>query len=162
MRRKIAVLVAGIAAVAALTATALAVVPGETPFPSPTIANLFVSAETVTGPSSPLGGGVLTNLYPRGSTLTFNVFAADVKSGKVVTADDVTYAYVVIPGQPNLKLTYKAQAKKGDPTWLASWTIPTDYPLGLVQFKTRFKTTSKQYGNFVQIPVTTSQLTVTK
>lgn len=162
MNRKIAVLVAGVAAIAVTATTALAVLPGETPFPSPTIESVFVSTATVTGPASPLGANVLSNLYPRGSTMVFQVFAADMKSGKVLTADDVRYAYVAIPGQPSLKLTYKAQVKKGDPTWLATWTVPADYPLGLVPFKTRFQTTGKQYGNFVQIPVTSSQLTVTK
>ena len=49
MRRKFAVLAAGVAAVAAVTATALAVVPGETPFPSPTVVSLFVTTNTYTG-----------------------------------------------------------------------------------------------------------------
>jgi len=162
MRRKIAVLVAGVAAVTAVSATALAVTPGEIPFPSPKIESVFVSTHTVTGPTSSLGAGVLTNYYPRGGTVVFRVFAAETKSGKVLTAEDVKYAYVKIPGQANVKLTYTAQVKKGDPTWLGTWTVPADYPTGLVQFVTRFRTTGKQYGNFVQIPVVTSQLTVTK
>ena len=49
MKRKLAVLVAGIAAVAAVTATAMAVTPGETPFPSPTVVSLFVTDEHVHG-----------------------------------------------------------------------------------------------------------------
>jgi hypothetical protein len=162
MRRKIAVLVAGLVAIAAVSATALAVIPGETPFPSATVESVFVSTETVTGPTSPLGANILSNYYARGATVVFKVFAADVKSGKVLTADDVKYAYVRIPGQPNVKLSYTAQVKKNDPTWTGSWTVPADYPLGLVDFATRFKTTGKQYGNFVQIPVATSQLSVTK
>jgi hypothetical protein len=162
MRRKIAVLVAGVAAVAVVSATALAVIPGETPFPSPKIESVFVSTHTVTGPASPLGANVLSNYYPRGSTVVFKVFAADTKSGKVLTADDVKYAYVVIPGQPNVKLTYTAPVTKDNTTWLGSWTVPADYPTGLVQFVTRFRTTGKLYGNFVQLPVATSQLTVTK
>lgn len=162
MRRKIAVLVAGVAAITAVSATALAVTPGETPFPSPTIESVFVTTKTVTGPSSSLGAGVLTNYYPRGGTIVFQVFAADTKSGKVLTAEDVKYAYMRIPGQPNVKLSYTAQVKKGDPTWLGTWTVPADYPTGLVQFAARFRTTGKQYGNFVQIPVATAQLTVTK
>lgn len=162
MRRKIAVLVAGVAAVTAVSATALAVTPGETPFPSPTVENVFVATHTVTGPSSSLGAGVLTNYYPRGGTAVFQVFAAETKTGKVLTAEDVKYAYVAIPGQPSVKLTYTAQVKKSDPTWLGTWTVPADFPTGLVQFAVRFRTTGKQYGNFVQIPVATSQLTVTK
>ena len=35
-------------------------------------------------------------------------------------------------------------------------------PTGIVQFVTRFQSKQKKYGNFVQIPVETAQLTVTK
>jgi hypothetical protein len=160
MRRKFVVLVAGVAAVAALTTTALAVVPGETPFPSPTIATLFVSANTVTAPGSPAGADVATNFFVRGSTVVFKVFAADAKSGKVLVSDDVKYAYVKIPNQPNVKLTYVAPTATNGPNFVGRWAIPADYPKGLVNFVTRFRSTDKQYGNFVQIPVATSQLTV--
>jgi hypothetical protein len=161
MRRKLATLVAGITVVAAGSATALAVIPGETPFPSPTITDIFVASQTVTGPTSPLGDGVLTNFYPRGSTVVFKVFAAATKTGNILTQADVRYAYVSIPGQPNVKLAYSAPAKASSPAWSATWTVPADYPTGLVKFAVRFKTTDKRYGTFVQIPVTTSQLTVT-
>ena len=160
MRRKFVVLVAGVAAVAALTTTALAVVPGETPFPSPTIVTLFVSANTVTAPGSAAGADVATNFFVRGSTVVFKVFAADAKSGKVLVSDDVKYAYVKIPNQSNVKLTYVAPTATNGPNFVGRWTIPADYPKGLVNFVTRFRSTDKQYGNFVQIPVATSQLTV--
>jgi hypothetical protein len=161
MRRKLAVLVVGIAAIAVVTTTALAVVPGQTPFPSPTIVSLFVSTNTVTGPGSGLGEGVAANFYPRGSTVVFKVFAADAKSGKVLTAADVTYAYITIPGQPNVKLSYTAPTTKNGPNFTGTWVVPTTYATGLVNFVTRFRSTTKTYGNFVQIPVATSQLTVT-
>ena len=161
MRRKLTVLVAGIAAVAAVTTTALAVVPGETPFPSPTVVTLFVTTNTVTGPSSALGDGVMASSYPRGNTVVFKVFAADAKSGKVLTAGDVKYAYIKIPNQPNVKLTYTAPTIRNGPNFTGTWVIPTTYPAGLVDFVTRFQSTTKKYGNFVQIPVATSQLTVT-
>jgi len=159
MKRRIAILAAGVVAIG--SATALAVAPGETPFPSATIESVFVTTQTVTGPASPLGANVLSSSYPRGAVVVFKVFAADAKSGKVLTAEDARYAFVKIPGQPNLKLTYTAPAKKGDPNFTGTWTIPATYPTGLVPFTTRFQTTGKQYGNFVQIPVATSQLTVT-
>jgi hypothetical protein len=160
MRRKSSVLVAGIAAIAIASATALAVTPGETPFPSPTIVTLFVSANTVTGPGDALGEGVLSNFFPRGSTVVFKVFAADAKSGKVMTADDVKYAYVKIPGQSNVKLTYSAPTVSNGPNFTGTWTVPAAYPAGLVNFTVRFRSTTKLYGNFVQVPVATSQLTV--
>lgn len=162
MRRKLTVLAAGVAAVAAVTATALAVVPGETPFPSPTVESLFVTTNTVTGPESALGGGVASNFFAPGSTVVFNVFAASAKSKNVLTADDVKYAYVKIPGQPNVKLTYVAPTTGNGTNFTGKWTVPADYPQGLVNFVTRFQSKDKTYGNFVQIPVVSSQLTIRK
>jgi hypothetical protein len=160
MRRKFVVLVAGVAAVAALTTTALAVVPGETPFPSATITTLFVSTNTVTAPGGTAGADIATNFFARGSTVVFKVFAGDAKSGKVLVGDDVKYAYIKVPNQPNVKLTYVAPTATNGPNFVGRWVIPADYPKGLVNFVTRFRSTDKKYGNFVQIPVATSQLTV--
>ncbi len=160
MRRKIAVLVAGIAAVAVVTTTAVAVVPGETPFPSATVASLFVATNTYTGAGSPDGAGVMTSRFPAGATVVFKVFAADAKTKLVLTADDVKYAYVRIPNQPNVKLTYVAPTQANGPNFTGTWTVPSSYPSGLVNFATRFQTKKKKYGNFVQIPVETSQLTI--
>lgn len=162
MKRKLAVLVAGVAAVTAVTATALAVTPGETPFPSPTIVSLFVTTNTYTGAGSGLGEGVMASRFPVGSTVRFDVFAADAKTKKVLTADDVKYAYIKIPGQPNVKLSYAAPTVRNGRNFTATWTVPATMPTGIVQFVTRFQSKQKKYGNFVQIPVETAQLTVTK
>jgi hypothetical protein len=162
MRRKLSVLVAGVAVVAAVTTTALAVTPGETPFPSPTIVSLFVTTNTFTGPGSALGEGVMTSRYPLGSTVVFKVFAADAKTKAVLTAGDVTYAYIKIPGQPNIKLSYVAPTVRNGTNFTGTWTIPSTMPTGIVQFVTRFQSKQKTFGNFVQIPVETAQLTVTK
>jgi len=162
MRRKLTVLVAGIAAVAAITATALAVTPGQTPFPSPTIVSLFVTTNTFTGVGSGLGEGIMASQFPKGSTVVFKVFAADAKTKKVLTASDVKYAYIKIPGQPNVKLTYVAPTQANGTNFTGTWTIPAIYPSGIVNFTTRFQSKDGKYGNFVQMPVETAQLTVTK
>jgi hypothetical protein len=158
MKRKLAVLVAGIAAVTAVTATALAVTPGETPFPSPTIVSLFVTTNTFTSAAP----DVMTSRFRVGSTVNFEVFAADAKTKKVLTADDVRYAYIKIPGQPNVKLTYVAPTERNGTNFTGTWTIPATMPTGPVQFVTRFQSKDKKYGNFVQIPVESAQLWVTK
>lgn len=162
MRRVSVTLVVMLAAAATAVGGWAALVVDETPFPSPTIANVFVSTQTVTAPSSTLGAGVLTNFYPRGSTVVFKVFAGAIKTGKILTADDVKYAFVKLPGGAVVKLTYSAPQKTTDPAWTGTWTVPVDYPTGVVNFVVRFKTKDRQYGNFVQLPVATSQLTVTK
>jgi len=159
MRRRTVVLV-GIL-VLTLTAVGLAAIPGEIPFPSQTVESVFVSTRTVTSPSSPDGPGVLTNFYARGSTVVFQVFAGATKTGKILTGADVKYAYVKLPDGTKIKLSYKEPANTTDPAWSGTWTIPANYPPKIVDFVVRFRTKDKQYGNFVQIPVSTSQLTVT-
>jgi hypothetical protein len=160
--RRASVILVGVLAAAVTAVGGWAALPGETPFPSPTIASVFVSSRTVTAPSSPVGNGVLTNYYPRGSTVVFKVFAGATKTGKILTGNDVSYAYVKLPTGTTVKLTYAAPAKSTDPGWTGTWTVPADYPTGTVNFSIKFRTKDKQYGNFVQIPVVTSQLTVTK
>lgn len=163
MKRLVVILAVALAAAAGAT-LAIARPWADTPFPAAAIHGVFVSAETATGAGSSLGQGVVTNFYPRGSTVVFRVFAADSKTGRVLTKEDVKFFYITIPGQPNQKLAYTGQFKYADPVarfpWTASWTIPADYPLGLVPFKVLVKTKAKQSGSFVQIPVGTSQLTV--
>ena len=159
MRRRTAVIVGMF--VLTLTAVGLAAVPGETPFPSQTIESVFVSTRTVTAPSSSLGPGVLTNFYPQGSTVVFQVFAGATKTGKILTSADVKYAYVKLPDGTKIKLSYKEPVNTTDPAWSGTWTIPANYSPKLVEFVVRFRTKEKQYGNFVQLPVSTSQLTVT-
>jgi hypothetical protein len=153
----IAILAVGVTAVA-VTAVGGAQTPTEVPFPSLTVVQYFVSTQTATS------AGALSNFFQQGSTVEFRAFAGQTKTGKILTGDDTKYFYVKLPGQPNVKLTYTPTNAKVLPAWLwkATWTIPADYPLGLVQFKVLLKTKVDQYGSFVQIPVATSQLTITK
>jgi hypothetical protein len=159
--RRASALILGTLALALTAVAGWAAIPGETPFPSQTISTVFVSSSTVTAPSSPLGAGVLTNYYPRGATVVFRVFAGATKTGKILTGADVKYAYVKLPDGTKIKLTYKEPVATTDPAWSGTWTIPASYTPQIVQFVVRFRTKDKQYGNFVQIPVATSQLTVT-
>ncbi len=158
MRRPITILVGVLAtavAAAAVTAPAWTRLLQETPFPSPKV-SVFVSVQTVTSPES----GYLTNFFPQGETVVFRMFAGDNKTKRVLTDKDVKYASIKIPGQPNVKLTFSARDLRWP--WIGAWTIPADFQPGLVQFQALVKTRDKRYGSFVQIPVVSSQLTVTK
>lgn len=164
MRRTILILSVGITAVV-VTAVGGAQTPTEVPFPAPKVVQYFVSAQTISAPEGTQGAGVVSNYFAQGSTVVFRAFAGETKSGRVFTADDAKYFYVKIPGQPNVKLTYTPSTKKGLPEpwpWTASWTIPADYPTGIVEVQVLLKSKSGGYGKFVQVPVATSQLTVTK
>lgn len=162
MKKTLVILGAAFAA-AALSASALAAeAPKETPFPVPATEGLFVAAQTVNASSA--GGGILQNQYVRGSTVVFRVFAGETKTGLVLRPGTVRFAYIKVPGQPNLKLVWTGPFAKNDPDaqwpWKASWTIPNDYPFGLVDFKVLIKAKSGKVGSFVQAPVATAQLSV--
>ena len=125
------------------------------PFPSTTVVQVFVAAQTVTT------GGAMANYFAPGSTVVFRAYAVDQKTKKVITANSVKYFYVTIPNQPNVKLKYNPSAPGATATmpWVGTWTVPSTYPAGIVGFKVLVKTTQKTKGQFVQMPVATSQLT---
>lgn len=158
MRRR-TILVGGalvaIALMAVVTAPAWTSLGQETPFPSPKL-GVFVSVQTVTTPES----GYLTNYFAQGETVVFRLYAGDNKSKNVLTDKLVRSAVIQIPGQPNVRLTWDGRNRKWP--WVGSWTVPADYTPGIVPFKAVVTTTTKQTGTFTQIPVATSQLTVTK
>ena len=130
----------------------------ETPFPSPKVQQVFIAAQTVTAERA-----MITQVAP-GATVVFRAYAVDGKTRKVIAAKDVKYFYVTIPNQPNVKLTYNPQAAGATPRmpWSGAWTVPAAYPLGLVDFKILIKLEAKRRGQFVQMPVSSSQLTVTR
>jgi hypothetical protein len=152
MKRRLIIL----AALLGLTAVpAGAQAPAEKPFPSPKVVGTFVRVQTVTAPQS----GFLTNFFPRGSTVVFRMFVGDNKQRRSLTNQDLSYAKILVPGQPDVKMTYT----KADPQWpwVGSWKIPDTFAAGPVVFQATIKTKTKTYGSFVQIPVVSSQLTVT-
>ena len=74
----------------------------------------------------------------------------------------MTYFYVTIPNQPVVKLKYdpKAPGASGQYTWTGTWNVPAAYPKGVVDIKVLVKSKAKRHGSFVQVPVVTSQLTI--
>jgi hypothetical protein len=140
---------------AVVTAPAWTSLGQEAPFPSASL-GVFVSAQTVTTPES----GFLTNYFAPGETVVFRAYAGDNKTKNALSDKLVSSAVVQIPGQPNVKLSYDGTNRKWP--WVGTWTIPADYPPGIVAFKATVRTKAKQVGTFSQIPVATSQLTVTK
>lgn len=145
----------GVALAATMTATAA----NPVPFPSLTVKQVFVAAQTVTS------DGALSSWFKPGSSVVFRAYAVDPKSHKVVDPKVVKYFYVTIPGQPNIKLTYGATApgaSSGLP-WSGVWNVPTSY-VGGVPFKILIKVQDKTgkvfKGQFVQMPSATAALNV--
>ena len=104
-----------------------------------------------------------TNYFPRRSRVVFRAWAVDTKTGAALGQEDMKYAYIKIPGQPNLKLNWGPHGAVGNKVqfWSAAWAIPADYPLGIVPFRIVFKTQDDKFGTFEQPAVGPAQLTVT-
>jgi hypothetical protein len=156
MMRKIVTLGVSVLAFAAVAASASAADPTPLPFPAATSGAVFIAAQTVTAT------GAIQNQFAPGSSVIFRAYAVDSKAHKVLVAKDVKYFYVSIPNQPTVKMTYNptAAGASGRMVWTGTWTVPADYPVGLVNFKVLVKTQFKRIGQFVQMPVASSQLTI--
>ena len=159
--RKILLLAAAVGAAATVSGVARAVEPGETPFPSPQVGDVFIAAQTVTP------DGTMSNYFAPGSTVVFRAYAVDSKNKNhtVLKSGDAKYFYATIPDQKNVTFKYdpKNPAASEKLQWIATWTVPSTYPAGLVNFKVLVKDTNelgKHKGQFVQFPVTNAQLTI--
>jgi hypothetical protein len=157
MMRKILTLSTALLALATVAGSASAADPLPLPFPAATSGTVFIAAQTVTST------GAIQNQFAPGSSVIFRAFAVDSKAKRALAAKDVKYFYAAIPNQPPVKLAYnpKAPGASGRMVWVGTWTVPADYPAGLVNFKVLVKTQNKRLGAFVQMPVVTSQLTIT-
>jgi hypothetical protein len=72
----------------------------------------------------------------------------------------VRYFYVTIPGQPNVKLKYSSSptTMKNMP-WTGTWTVPSTLT-GQINFRVLIKTQARRTGEYVQMPIATSQLNI--
>ena len=128
------------------------------PFPSANVGDVFVAAQTVTP------DGSIANYFAPSSSVVFRAYAVDGKTRKIVTRKTYKYFYVKIPNQPNLKLKYTPKGKlaAGRFVWTGTWSVPSDYAQGIVPFKVvAVVKAKKRMGSFIQMPVATSQLTIT-
>ncbi|HWX08474.1 MAG TPA: hypothetical protein VNY33_00725, partial [Gaiellaceae bacterium] len=158
MMKRILTFGAALALVATVAASALGANP--VPFPSDKVVQVFTAAQTVTT------DGAMSSWFAPGATVVFRAYAIDPVSHKVVDPKLVKYFYVTVPNQPSVKLKFGATAagaSTGLP-WTGSWTVPATYPLGIVGFKVliqiRQPNGKKLLGQFVQLPVGTSQLNI--
>ena len=103
------------------------------------------------------------NTFPQNSRVVFRMWAVDMAKGTPITDIDIKYAYVQIPGQPNLKMSFGKHGALADSPyfWIAAWAVPADYPIGTVPFKFVVKTKENKFGTFQQVPDPNAQLAIT-
>jgi hypothetical protein len=152
--RTLTIFAAALALAATITASAMAADP-LLPFPSAKAGPVFISSHVVTT------DGTLASWFKPGDQVQFRAFAIDTKTKKLVQAKDVKFFYVKIPTQPNVKLKYDASmATMKNMPWSGTWSVPATFPVGQVSFRILIKLKAKRTGEFVQMPVATSQLNI--
>lgn len=137
---------------AALAGSAFGATPP--PFPSAKAGPVFVAAHTTTP------DGAIASWFLPGDQVVFRAYALDTKSKQLLSAKQVKYFYVTIPGQPNVKLKFNtAPTTMKNMPWTGTWTVPSTFA-GQVNFRILVKTVGKRKGEFVQMPIATSQLNI--
>ena len=137
-----------VAVIGALAAPALAQAPDKL--------NVFLYVDTVNGsrpaPGTerrPIGCTQWTN-WKRGEQVVFRIWGSVADTGAILNTENVKYAYVSIPGQPNLKLNWGAHGAQTNRVWFwtAAWIVPADYPLGSLTARIVFKTEENKFGRY--------------
>ena len=143
--RRLLLLLGVVAALGAVAAPAFAQVPEKL--------KVFLYVDTVAG-TRPVGvkpraiGCSQSNTWKRGEQVVFRAWGSEAETGAILSTENVKYAYVKIPGQPNQKLNWGAHGSTTNRVWFwtAPWVIPADYPLGALTARIVFKTESNTFG----------------
>jgi hypothetical protein len=95
---------------------------------------LFLYVDTVNGGAyKPSGDCAMNNLFQPGQTVVFRMDGVEIATGGTdLTNQTVLDAFVKVPGEKNLPLSYGTHGKTS--YWTAGWAIPKTYPLGTVNF----------------------------
>ena len=117
--------------------------------------DVFLYVDTVNG-SRPVGakprpiGCTQTNTFTRGEQQVFRIWGTVAGTGDILSTENVKYAYVTVPGSPNLKLNWGAHGAASNRVWFwtAAWILPADYALGDVTAKIVFKTEEGTFGTY--------------
>jgi hypothetical protein len=112
------------------------------PWPGPKVKYAF-EVNTLTGTGGKLSGAtgtcVAQSVFRRGNAIVFQVVVARSVDGKVMTGKDFGRMVVKIPGQQDIKLTYRPLGSRPDATspwvWVVKWIVPDDYPLGSLSYE---------------------------
>lgn len=116
----------------------------------------FLYVDTVNGSRPAPGtkprpiGCTQTNNFTRGEQMVFRVWGTDAATGAILSPDNVAYAYIKFPGQPNAKLNWGAHGATTNRVYFWTWPInlPADYPLGDGTARIVFKTDDGKFGTF--------------
>jgi hypothetical protein len=117
--------------------------------------DVMLYVDTVNG-SRPVGARpravscTQTNVYVRGEQQVFRVWGSVGGTGDILSTENVKYAYVSVPGTPNMKMNWGSHGSATNKVWFwtTAWNLPADYPLGETTAKIVFKTEDDSFGTY--------------
>jgi hypothetical protein len=106
----------------------------ESPAGKPTL-GLYVDSVNGTRPAGAaprLVGCSQTNVFKRGEQFVLRIWGVDLKSGDILSNDNVATAKATVTGQPDLTLNWGAHGTAPNQIyfWSTPWNIPATFPLG--------------------------------
>ena len=146
--RRLLVAIGAVAVLGAMAMPALAQAPDKIP--------VFLYVDTVNGtrpapgtPPRPVGC-TQTNNFKRGEQVVFRIWGSVADTGAILNTEIVKYAYVRLPGVPNLKLNWGPHGAQSNRVWFwtLAWIVPKNYPLGSAMTQVVFKTENNTFGRF--------------
>ncbi len=141
--------------------------PGTKPPPPPTLpaaktVPIFFYVDTVTanGGESKYKvdanlGCVRTGAFKRGQRIVWRMEVIDTSTGKILQAADVKSAVLMFPHGENLAFRYSRHgAFQNSPWfWALGWDVPSDYPLGYIDYTIQVITNDGKVGTFKEMTV---------
>ncbi|MBI4308019.1 MAG: hypothetical protein HY684_04360 [Chloroflexi bacterium] len=151
-----------LAAISATPAPRPTPTPGPSPTPRPVpaarITPIAFYVDTTTGNPSEYNIGatascIRTGNFKRGMRVVFRMEIVDTSTGKVLQGADVEQASVKLPGGKEAKFSYGPHGRNEPIVWLwaTGWTIPMDYPLGVVNYTVEVVTKDGKKGVFKEL-----------
>lgn len=141
------------------------------PWPAKTT-KVFLYVDTEAAASEGvLGDCEQANLFQHGQQILFRVAGTETPSGVTLQPADVSVLNVNIPGVkkaiPFVWGEHSFGVVKGDAPpeyWTAVWTVPKNYPLGVVNYNVHAVAKSSSKINIIwhPIPIVASSLTIVK
>jgi hypothetical protein len=91
-----------------------------------------VNGTRPTGAAPRLVGCSQTNVFKRGEQFVLRSWGADLKTGDILSSDNVKEAHFSIAGQPDTVLNWGSHGATGAKVffWTNAWNIPATFPLG--------------------------------
>ena len=123
-----------------------------------TLAPLFIDADTVSVAKAT--DCWLENVFPQGSKVLFRIKVFNPTTGSPMGSNVLKSVIIGLPKGLTFPATYAHH--KTDYYWTYLWSIPANYPIGVVNYTVTARADNGAVGHYVPFNVAASSLTVAK